>query len=131
MSNSEILSKIESNMHRNDFANYMGLCIKKWQKLDTELQMVDAIISSVCREWKISKSQLIDDKKFADARAIMFYIVKKQMNMSYSEMSTLFNKGKGYIHKATKIISTTIKNHPQKELCIKFKSISHNLTLPV
>lgn len=131
MSNSEIISKIEANMHRDDFANYMDFCVKKWQKLDTELQVIDTIISSICREWKISKGQLIEDKRFVDARAIMFYIIKKQMNMTYSEIAIMFNKGKGHIHKMVDDISFVIEKQSQKELCVKFDSISRNLTLQV
>ena len=122
-----ILSVIEANIHRKDFAHYMDFCVKKWQKLELELQLVDNIISSICRQWHISKPELIDDKKFAEPRAIMYYIIKKQMNLSYGEIGVLFNKGKGYIHKAVDDMTFVIEKNAQKELCDKLSLIQKDI----
>ncbi len=106
----EILSVIQSNMHREDFAQYMNYCVKKWKRLEIDLEIIDAIMASICKQWSISKEELIADKKFSEPRAMMFYVIKKQIKLSYGEIGEMFRTSKSYIHKAVDDIAILIEN---------------------
>jgi hypothetical protein len=124
----EILSEIKGNMHREDFATYMGFCVKKWKRLEVELQIVDAIISSICKQWNISKEKLMDDRKFAEPRALMYYIIKKQVKLSYGEIGEMFGVNKSYIFKSVTDITFLVEGHGQKSMVTAFQSIQKDLS---
>jgi hypothetical protein len=107
----EILTAIRGNMSNQDFARYMNYCVKKWERLKVDLEILDAIMGSICAQWNISKNDLIADKKFADARAMMYYVIKKQINLSYGEIGEMFRISKSYVHKAVDDIAYVVENN--------------------
>lgn len=96
----DILYVIQRNMQRADFAKYMDFCVKKWNRLEVDLQIIDAIMSSICKQWSISKEELIANRKFTEPRAMMYYVIKKQVKLSYGEIAEMFKKQKSYIKKS-------------------------------
>ena len=129
---SEILSEIKGNMHRDDFVTYMSFCVKKWKRLETELQVIDAIMDSICKQWKIPKDKLIHngnrERKFSEPRAMMYYVIKKQVHLSYGEIGEIFNISKGYIHKAVDDITFLVEERGQKDVVSIFLSIQKDLS---
>jgi hypothetical protein len=107
----EILTAIRGNMSNTDFAQYMNYCVKKWERLKVDLEIIDAIMGSICAQWNISKNDLVADKKFADARAMMYYVIKKQINLSYGEIGEMFRISKSYVHKAVDDVAFVVENN--------------------
>ena len=124
----EILSVIQENMHREDFAEYMKYCVKKWKRLEVDLQIIDAIMSSICKQWNISKGELIDDKKFAEPRSMLYYVIRKQVHLSYGEIGEMFCVSKGYIHKAVDDITFLVEEHRHKNMVSIFECIQKDLS---
>lgn len=134
-SNNGILSEIKGNLHRDDFVKYMEFCVKKWKRLDVELQVIDAIMTSICKQWDISKQELMDEKKLAKPRAMMYYVIKKQVDLSYGEIGEMFGVSKSYIHKAVDDIAFLVENQNgrplfkhQKNIMVTFQSIQKDLS---
>ena len=125
----EISSFIDEHMQRNDFVMYMNYCVKKWKRLEIDLQIIDSIMSSVCKHWDISKDKLMEDKKLYEPRAMMYYIIKKQINLSYGEMGELFCKQKSYIHKAIDDMTFLVEQRGKKDVVVSLQSIKNDLTL--
>jgi len=126
--NPEILSVIQDNLHRDDFAKYINFCVKKWKRLEVELEIVDAIMSSICKQWKISKQDLIQNKKFSEPRSMMYYVIKKQVKLSYREIGEMFSTRESYIHKAVHDITFLVEEHRQKDMVNIFESIQNDLS---
>ena len=126
---SEILSVIQGNMHREDFAQYMNYCVKKWKRLEVDLEIIDAIMSSICKQWSISKKDLIGDNKLAEPRAMMYYVIKKQVKLSYGEIGEMFSCSKGYIHKAVNDVTFMVEQHGHKDLVKIFQRIQKDLSV--
>lgn len=124
----DIISSIQENMHRDDFAAYMNFCVCKWKKLEAGQQVIDAIMDSVCKQWDISRKELLDSK-FRDPRAMMFYVIKKQTKLSYREISEMFDKERSFIHKLVNDMTFMVEKHGRKSFVVKFESIQKDLSL--
>lgn len=111
----DVLSLITANMHREDFSSYMGFCVKKWKRLEVDLQIIDAIISSICKQWSVSKESLVADKKLAEPRAMMYYVIKRQVNLSYGEIGEMFRISKSYIKKSVDDIAFIVEKKDEKK----------------
>lgn len=96
----EINALIQGNIHRDDFKKYLALCLRKWENLKVELEIIDAIMGSICKHWNISRQELIEDKAYMEPRFLMYYIIKKELVLSYGEIGEIFDRPKSYIHKA-------------------------------
>lgn len=131
-----ILSEIKGNLHRDDFVKYMEFCVKKWKRLDVELQIIDAIMASICKAWNVSKQELMNEKKMAEPRAMMYYVIKKQVDLSYQEIGEMFGINKSYIHKAVDDIAFLVEDQgdrrvplkQQKNMVTIFQSIQKDLS---
>lgn len=125
----DIISSIQQNMHRDDFAAYMNFCVCRWKQLEAGQQVIDAIIDSVCKQWEVSKSELLNSKHSGEPRAMMYYIIKKQTDLSYTEISDMFNKERSFIHKLVNDMAFMVERHARKSIITKFESIVNDLSL--
>jgi chromosomal replication initiation ATPase DnaA len=123
----QIMESIQGNMDREDFQKYIAYCVKKWDRLKVEMEVVDVIISSICKQWGVSKSKLIEDKKLAEPRALTYYIIKKEINLSYAEIGEIFGINKSYIHKAITDVSFLVEKHGQENLVNMFNLVQNEL----
>ena len=124
----DIIHSIQDNMHRDDFAAYMNFCVCKWKQLEAGQQVIDAIMDSVCKQWEISKQELLDSKN-SEPRAMMFYVIKKQTKLSYTEIGDMFDKEKSWIYKLVNETAFMIEKHGKKSYIVKFESIQKDLSL--
>ena len=124
----DIISSIQDNMHRDDFAAYMNFCVCKWKQLEAVQQVIDAIMDSVCKQWEISKKELLDSK-YSEPRAMMFYVIKKQTKLSYTEIGDMFDKERSFIHKLVNDMTFMIEKHGRKNFIVKLESIQKDLSL--
>jgi hypothetical protein len=54
--------------------------------------------------------------------------MKKQMNLSYSQIASFFNKkGKGYIHKVVDDMTFVVEHHNHKDICEKVTIIEKDI----
>jgi|688.fasta_scaffold03012_23 hypothetical protein len=106
----EILSSIQGNMHRVDFLQYMSYCVNKWKRLEVDIDIIDSIMTSICKQWNISKKELIENKKFAEPRSMMYYIIKKNIKLSYGEIGDMFRISKSYVKKSYDDIAYVLEN---------------------
>jgi hypothetical protein len=111
----EILSVIQEKIQNNNFVKYMDFCLSRWNRLETNLKIIDTVISIVCKKWNITEEELLHEKrKHSEARAMMYYIVKNQIKLSYGEMSYMFHKHKSFIKKSVDVISELLEDCSKK-----------------
>ncbi len=112
-----VIQEIQKNMHRQDFTKYMKFCMVEWQRQSIELDKIDEIMTSICKQWNISKHDLMGDKtymRFTKPRAMMYYAIKKYIDLSYDEMSKMFQIRKSYIKKLVDNITFLLNQKPEK-----------------
>ena len=124
----DIISSIQENMHRDDFAAYMNFCVSRWKQLEAGQQIIDAIMDSVCKQWEISRQELLLSK-FSEPRAMMFYVIKKQTKLSYTEIGDMFDKERSFIHKLVNDMTFMIEKHGRKNFLVKLECIQKDLSL--
>lgn len=124
----DIISSIQENMHRDDFAAYMNFCICRWKQLEADQQFIDAIMDAVCKQWQISKQELLDSK-YSEPRAMMFYVIKKQTKLSYTEIGNMFDKERSFIHKLVNDMTFMLEKLGRKSFVNKLESIKEDLCL--
>jgi hypothetical protein len=128
----EILSLIQGNMYRVDFLQYMSYCVNKWKRLEVDLEIIDSIMTSICKQWNISKKELIEDKKFSEPRSMMYYIIKKNIKLSYGEIGDMFRISKSYVKKSYDDIAYVLEkpsNNQQKTRVNDVRLIGKNQQL--
>lgn len=124
----DIMSSIQDNMHRDDFAAYMNFCVCKWKQLEAGQKVIDEIMDSVCKQWEMTKKELLDGK-FSEPRAMMYYVIKKQTDLSYSDIGEIFHKERSFIHKLVNDMAFMVEKHARKNFVTKFESIKKDLSL--
>lgn len=124
----DVMALIEGNMQQADFSKYLTLCVKKWERLKVELEIIDAIVCSICKHWGISKKELIEGKQYTEPRSFMYYIIKRQVRtLSYSEIGEIFNRPKSYVHKAVDDMAFFVEQNGNKHIANMFTVVKKEL----
>jgi chromosomal replication initiation ATPase DnaA len=126
----EIMASIQVNIHRDDFRKYLGLCVRKWERLKVELEIIDAIMGSICKHWGISRQELLEEPTKMEPRSMMYYIIKREVSLSYGEIGEIFGRPKSYVHKAVDGMAFFIEEHNKRDLVHMFHNVRNDLQKP-
>ena len=106
----EIMSLLDGQMNRGDFRAYIYSCIKKWDRIKQEMEIIDIIINTICKHWGITKDDLLGGRN-PNPRFLMYYIIKTDLSLSYKDIGEMFGHPKSYVHKGVDDISNIMQNH--------------------
>lgn len=110
ISKDEIMSLLNGQIDRDDFRVYIHTCIKKWDRIKVEMEIIDKVIDAICRHWDISKDDLLGGRN-PNPRFLMYYIIKTDLSLSYQDIGEMFGHSKSYVHKGVDDISNIIQNY--------------------
>lgn len=113
MDKETLLSVVHKNSEKPEFRYFLESCIRKWEQVRPEMELIDCLMDSICRTWNISRAELLSERKYFEARSLFFYLIHKKVNLSYEIIGDMFGRVKGNVHSGAKIIETRLKKKRQ------------------
>ena len=124
---SAILEKVSHYSKQPEFRYFLDSCIKKWDEVRPEMELIDCIMDSICRKWKISKTDLIKERRYVEPRSLFFYLIHKRVNLSYEIIGDMFGRVKGNVHSGAKNIEYMLETRKQQNLVEAYHAVESDL----
>lgn len=125
---STLLSMVQEYSKQPEFRYFLNSCIKKWHEVRPEMEQIDCIMNSICSTWKISRNQLLADRKYVEPRSLFFYLIHKRLDLSYEVIGDMFGRVKGNVHSGAKTIEYMLENRKTKHLVEAYMDVERCLT---
>jgi chromosomal replication initiation ATPase DnaA len=106
-----LLSVVHENSEKPEFRYFLESCIRKWEQVRPEMELIDCVMDSVCKTWNISKKELLSERKYCEARSLFFYIIHKKLNLTYEVIGDMFGRLRANVYKDSKIIEIRLKKN--------------------
>lgn len=106
-----------------EFRFFLASCMKKWDQMQPEMEMISLIMDSVCKSWNCNSDQLLKDRQFAEARYFFFYVIHKKLQLTYGTIGNMFDRGKAHVHVGAKNIEFLLDKRRQKHLVLAFEGV--------
>jgi len=127
ISKMEVMQKIEARIDNPTFLYFLDELLKKWEVEEKELEKIDNIMESICKEWGVTRKELMENRKNYEPRAVLFYMLKKHLKYSYETISKMFDKSKGNIWKLIDDLTFRINTMQDGKQAQRIKSIEENI----
>ena len=129
ISKAGVMQKIEERIDNPTFLYFLDDLLKKWEVEEKELEKIDNLMESICREWSVTRRELMEDRRNHEPRAVLFYMLKTHLKYSYETISSMFDKSKGNIWKLVDDLTFRINTLQDGKEATRIKSIEENIIL--
>lgn len=124
MTKEEIRVFLDNHLDNPYFIFFLNSLLPKWADLAKERLAIIQCVENICQQWGCTKDELYLDRKHYEPRNVLFYLLKKHLDLPFEIIGDMFLKKKSNIHKYVGEVEYVIKQGKRTELISRIDGVS-------